>query len=137
MGLHYGLDETKPPSPGGQGEAPQVRPEAREVPCRLPPAPRAKACRVYSHPEVDRIWLWVYYNEIPIYPIFYLLKGHYRAESSGAKAHCRSFPRKASHCFRHMRSRSKPPHVSFSFDSNTTRGGDNESRPPTLLNPKP
>ena len=30
---------------------------------------------VYSPPEVDRIWLWVYYNKIPIYPIFYLLKG--------------------------------------------------------------
>ena len=26
---------------------------------------------------VDRIWLWVYYNKIPIYPIFYLLKGDY------------------------------------------------------------
>ena len=26
-------------------------------------------------PEVDRIWLWVYCNKIPIYPVFYLLKG--------------------------------------------------------------
>ena len=26
----------------------------------------------YSPPEVDRIWLWVSYTEIPIYPIFYL-----------------------------------------------------------------
>ena len=32
----------------------------------------------YSPPEVDRIWLWVYYNKSPIYPIFYLLKGDYR-----------------------------------------------------------
>ena len=31
----------------------------------------------YSPPEVDRIWLWVYYNKIPMYPIFYLLKGDY------------------------------------------------------------
>ena len=28
----------------------------------------------YSLPQVDRIWLWVYCNKIPIYPIFYLLK---------------------------------------------------------------
>ena len=34
---------------------------------------------VYSSipPEVDRIWLWGYYNKIPIYPILYLLKGDY------------------------------------------------------------
>ena len=25
-------------------------------------------------PSVDRIWLWVCYNKIPIYPIFYLLR---------------------------------------------------------------
>ena len=31
----------------------------------------------YGPPEVDRIWLWVYYNKVPIYPIFYLLKGNY------------------------------------------------------------
>ena len=37
---------------------------------------------VYSPPEVDRIWLWVYYNKIPIYRIFYLLKGGYRAQGS-------------------------------------------------------
>ena len=30
--------------------------------------------KLYSPPYVDRIWLWVYYNQIPIYPIFYLLK---------------------------------------------------------------
>ena len=28
----------------------------------------------YSPPYVDRIWFWVYYNKVPIYPIFYLLK---------------------------------------------------------------
>ena len=32
---------------------------------------------IYSPPEVGRIWLWVDYNKIPIYPIFYLLKGDY------------------------------------------------------------
>ena len=31
-----------------------------------------------SPPQVDRIWLWVYFNKIPIYPIFYLLKGDHR-----------------------------------------------------------
>ena len=31
----------------------------------------------YSAPEVDRILFWVYYSRIPIYPIFYLLKGYY------------------------------------------------------------
>ena len=31
----------------------------------------------YSPPYVDRIWLWAYYNNIPLYPIFYLLKGDY------------------------------------------------------------
>ena len=30
-----------------------------------------------SPPEVDRIWLWVYCNKIPICPIFCLLKGDY------------------------------------------------------------
>ena len=29
-------------------------------------------------PQVDRIWLWVHYNKIPIYPIFYLLQGDYK-----------------------------------------------------------
>ena len=29
----------------------------------------------YTPPRVDRIWLWLYYNEIPIYPTFYLSKG--------------------------------------------------------------
>ena len=31
----------------------------------------------HSPPEVDRVWSWVYDNEIPIYPVFYLLKGDY------------------------------------------------------------
>ena len=34
--------------------------------------------RRYSPPSVDRIWGWVYYNKIPIYPICYLLKGDCR-----------------------------------------------------------
>ena len=33
---------------------------------------RGRCC---SPPQADRIWLWVYYKQIPIYPIFYLLKG--------------------------------------------------------------
>ena len=37
-----------------------------------------QAQKMNSPPCVDRIWLWVYYNKIPIYPIFYLLKGDYR-----------------------------------------------------------
>ena len=37
-----------------------------------------KSFRVEGPPEVDRIRLWVYPNKIPIYPIFYLLKGDYR-----------------------------------------------------------
>ena len=31
-----------------------------------------------SPPQVDRIWLWVYYNKIPLYPIFYLHSGDYK-----------------------------------------------------------
>ena len=31
----------------------------------------------YSPPYVDRIWLRLYYNKIPIYPVFYLIKGDY------------------------------------------------------------
>ena len=33
---------------------------------------QVKICPHPSPPEVDRIWLWV-----PMYPIFYLLKGDY------------------------------------------------------------
>ena len=29
---------------------------------------------------MNRKWLWVYYNKILIYPIFYLLKGDYRVQ---------------------------------------------------------
>ena len=60
----------------------------RKTLCRPAPSPRnGKSGRdktwglritVYSPPEVDRIWLWVYYNKIPLYPIFYLLKGDCR-----------------------------------------------------------
>ena len=32
----------------------------------------------YSPPQVDRIWLWAYYNKIPIYRIFYLRKADYK-----------------------------------------------------------
>ena len=38
--------------------------------------------QVYSFSEVDRIWLWAYYNKVPICPIFYLLKGEYRRSYS-------------------------------------------------------
>ena len=31
----------------------------------------------YSPPQVARIWLWVYHQKIPLYPIFYLRKGDY------------------------------------------------------------
>ena len=31
---------------------------------------------VDSPPQVDRIWLWVYYTRIPIYPIFYQPEGN-------------------------------------------------------------
>ena len=37
---------------------------------------------VYSSPKVDRIWLWLYYNKIPIYPVFYLRKGDSRCSSA-------------------------------------------------------
>ena len=33
-------------------------------------------------PQEDTIWLWAYYNKIPIYPTFYLLKGEYRLEGA-------------------------------------------------------
>ena len=34
------------------------------------------------------MWLWVYCNKIPIYPIFYLLKGDYIAAGSGTFDGC-------------------------------------------------
>ena len=36
-----------------------------------------KTLKRYSPPWVDRIWLWVYDDRIPIYPRLYLLKGDY------------------------------------------------------------
>ena len=44
---------------------------------------RVQGLRVYSPPEVDRIGFWVHYSKIPIYPIFYLLKGDYRVRCLG------------------------------------------------------
>ena len=41
----------------------------------------------YSPPGADRTWLWVYYNKIPIYLIFYLLQGGYRLVGSSAALH--------------------------------------------------
>ena len=38
--------------------------------------------RVYSlglSSPLSRYNIWVYYNKVPIYPIFYLLKGDYRS----------------------------------------------------------
>ena len=32
---------------------------------------------------MDRIWLWLYYSKIPVYPIFYLLKMDNRVYGSG------------------------------------------------------
>ena len=32
----------------------------------------------YSPPSVNRIWLWVYHDKIPIYPNLYLLKGDFK-----------------------------------------------------------
>ena len=45
--------------------------------------------KAYSPPQVDRKWLWVYYNKIPNYPIFYLLKGDYTCKyiHPGAEKH--------------------------------------------------
>ena len=31
---------------------------------------------------LDRIWLWVCYSKIPIYPTFYLLEGDYRSKET-------------------------------------------------------
>ena len=35
----------------------------------------ATLIKVYSSPQVDRIWLWVSYNTIPIYPDSIYLRG--------------------------------------------------------------
>ena len=37
----------------------------------------------YSPPSVDRKWLWVYYNKIPICPMFYLLERDYHCRAQG------------------------------------------------------
>ena len=42
------------------------------------------AAHTYSPPEVDRIWLRVYHNKIPIYPIFYRLKRDYNLSGHNA-----------------------------------------------------
>ena len=39
---------------------------------------------IYSPPLVDRMCLWVYYK-IPIYPIFYLLKGDYTSQEDAKR----------------------------------------------------
>ena len=51
------------------------------------PGQFTKGFGVYSFPEVDRIWLWVYHNKIPIYFIFDLLKGDYRGGASYRRTH--------------------------------------------------
>ena len=42
----------------------------------------------YSPPEVERIWLWVYYNKNPIYAIFYLAKGDYKPPQCTSACSC-------------------------------------------------
>ena len=44
---------------------------------KMEPAIFGLGFRVYSPPEINTVWLWLYYKKIPIYPIFYLLKGDY------------------------------------------------------------
>ena len=44
-------------------------------PQTLTPSTTQLGFRAYSPPEADRIWLGVYHNKIPIYPMFYLFKG--------------------------------------------------------------
>ena len=41
---------------------------------------------------VDRIWFWVSCNEIPIYIIFYLLKGGYEDIQDDVEAWCWDLP---------------------------------------------
>ena len=57
---------------------------------------------IFSHPEVDRIWLWVYFNKIPIYPIFYLLKGDYIPILRSARQCGRSTTTTLRRCKRNM-----------------------------------
>ena len=44
---------------------------------RCPGAHGLGILHTYRPPQVDRIWLWVYYNRIPIYITFYLPEGDY------------------------------------------------------------
>ena len=46
----------------------------------------------FSPSSVIRIRLWVYYDKIPICPIFYLLKGEYRSRGSCPSIACRAGP---------------------------------------------
>ena len=45
--------------------------------------PLRSKVRVYSPPQVDRIWLRVCYDKTCIYLIVYLLKGDYRVKRFG------------------------------------------------------
>ena len=49
---------------------------------------------VYNPPSADTIWLWVYSDKIPIYPIFYLFKGDYNSwsifSSQSLQSECRN-----------------------------------------------
>ena len=65
------------------GAMPPCSQMPRFDPCMQYPYRRA----TYSPPEVDRIWLWVCHNKIPIYPIFYLLKGGYNLEYKWNESH--------------------------------------------------
>ena len=40
----------------------------------------------YSPPAVERIWLWMSSNKIPIYPIFYLFNGNYVSSAASLAA---------------------------------------------------
>ena len=37
------------------------------------------------------MWLWLYYNNIPVYPIFYLLKGDYKSSGLGFRIRVQDF----------------------------------------------
>ena len=54
----------------------------------MPEALNPKLKHVKPQAQPYRIWLWVYYDKIPIYPRFYLLKEDYNPNSrSGAWRH--------------------------------------------------
>ena len=50
----------------------------RSGPWEVPLTKILQAQNTYSPPEVDGIWLGVYYSKLPIYPIFYLREGDYK-----------------------------------------------------------